>query len=72
MLAYVNAQKASVPEFTLCSLVLQLARACEYLHTRSPPVIHRDIKPENVLMFEGMTRTLLMDLDVATRGVFNR
>jgi len=57
--------RKALPEFTLCSLVLQLARALEYLHGQKPPMIHRDVKPENVLMFDNCTRTLLMDLDTS-------
>jgi serine/threonine protein kinase len=31
-------------------IMLQVARALEYLHTRTPMVLHRDIKPDNVLL----------------------
>lgn len=30
--------------------LLDIARALEYLHTRSPCVVHRDLKPENIML----------------------
>ena len=68
MLAYLNSVNMSgkaIPEFTLCSLILQIAKALWYLHSRNPPMLHRDVKPENILMFDNMERTLLMDLDMS-------
>ena len=32
------------------SLLLQIARGLEYLHTRTPTIIHRDCKSTNVLI----------------------
>ena len=52
-------------EYKICSLILQVALALEYMHTLSPPMIHRDVKPENILMFDGFDRTLLMDMDMS-------
>ncbi|EDS27689.1 calcium-dependent protein kinase 1 [Culex quinquefasciatus] len=34
------------------SWVHQIATACDYLHSRKPPVVHRDLKPANVLVFQ--------------------
>jgi serine/threonine protein kinase len=31
-------------------IMLQVAKALEYLHARTPMVIHRDVKPDNVLL----------------------
>lgn len=31
-------------------IMLQVAKALNYLHTRSPMVLHRDVKPDNVLL----------------------
>mmetsp|Transcript_42128 Transcript_42128/g.51145 ORF Transcript_42128/g.51145 Transcript_42128/m.51145 type:complete len:317 (-) Transcript_42128:481-1431(-) len=31
-------------------LATDVCRVCQYLHSRSPPVIHRDIKPQNFLV----------------------
>ena len=61
----VNLSKKTIPEYVLCSLILQVAKALLYLHTRNPPMIHRDVKPENILMFDNYQRTLLMDLDMS-------
>lgn len=31
-------------------IAIDMARALEYLHSRSPPVLHRDVRPPNVLL----------------------
>jgi serine/threonine protein kinase len=61
--AFINSRPKPVPEYDLCSLVLQIAQALKYLHARN--LAHCDVKPDNILMFENCTRTLLMDLDTA-------
>ena len=33
--------------------MFDILKGCNYLHTRSPPIIRRDIKPENILFYEG-------------------
>jgi serine/threonine protein kinase len=32
-----------------CKVLMSLATAVAYLHSRAPPVVHRDVKPDNVL-----------------------
>lgn len=55
-----------LPAFRLCSLVLQLTTALEYLHCRHPPLVHGDVKPENVLLLNNEEQILLMDLDLCS------
>jgi len=40
------------------SIVLQIAKALDYLHSHSPPIIHRDLKPENVLYHNGCVKLI--------------
>lgn len=58
-------------EYDICSMVLQLASVIGYLHEQSPPIVHGDVKPDNVLMFDGLKRVLLMDLDTSRRAAPN-
>jgi len=46
------------------SLVADVARGLNYLHTRSPQVIHGDIKSDNVLVRKG--RACLCDFGIST------
>ena len=34
--------------------MFDIFKGCNYLHTRTPPIIHRDIKPENLLLDSHM------------------
>lgn len=61
---FIERQREPVKEYRLCSLVLQIDEALEYLHTERPPLVHRDIKPENVLLLSNEEQVLLMDLDL--------
>lgn len=47
------------------SIALGVARALNFLHTRSPPLLHRDVKPENVLLDSALQRVCLGDLGLA-------
>lgn len=60
---FVKNQQFTIDEHHISSLILQVAGALEYLHTRSPPLVHRDVKPENILMCSNGEQALLMDLD---------
>lgn len=65
LLQFVTNLRKPLTQYHICSLILQLAGALDYLHKRNPPMVHRDVKLENVLMFENGHRTLLMDLDMS-------
>jgi serine/threonine protein kinase len=43
-------QKKQITEIEAKKYFKQIAKAIQYLHTRSPPIIHRDLKPENILI----------------------
>lgn len=58
-------QQGNFEEHYLLSLLLQMAHALEFLHSRSPCIIHGDIKPENVLLFNSRQQVVLMDLDAS-------
>lgn len=60
---FVQRQELTIDEQHIASLILQVAGALEYLHTRNPPLVHRDVKPENILMCSNGEQALLMDLD---------
>jgi serine/threonine protein kinase len=69
---FVQKQQLTIDEQHIASLILQVAGALDYLHTRNPSLVHRDVKPENILMCSGGQQALLMDLDTckpATRSV---
>ena len=40
----------SITMITKLSLIQQIGRALQYLHSFDPPIIHRDLKPANVLV----------------------
>jgi serine/threonine protein kinase len=65
MVNFLSTQHPPLSEFQLCSLVLQLASALNFLHSSRPPRVHRDVKLDNILMFEKGERTLLVDLDLS-------
>ncbi|KPI82961.1 putative protein kinase [Leptomonas seymouri] len=74
---FIERQRKPVTEVKLCSIVLQIAGALNYLHTQDPPLVHRDIKPENILLLSNEEQVLLMDLDLcgtvdATTSVIKR
>jgi hypothetical protein len=74
---FIERQRKPVTEVKLCSIVLQIAGALNYLHTQDPPLVHRDIKPENILLLSHEEQVLLMDLDLcrtvdATASVIKR
>lgn len=60
---FVKNQQLTIDEQHISSLILQVAGALSYLHTRNPPLVHRDVKPENILMCSNGEQALLMDLD---------
>ncbi|KAG5499115.1 hypothetical protein GH5_03819 [Leishmania sp. Ghana 2012 LV757] len=61
---FIERQRKPVSEVKLCSIVLQIAGALNYLHRQEPPLVHRDIKPENILLLNNEEQVLLMDLDL--------
>ena len=63
---FIERQRKPVTEVKLCSIVLQIAGALNYLHTQDPPLVHRDIKPENILLLKHEEQVLLMDLDLCS------
>lgn len=60
---FISNQRGPVKEYKLCSIVLQIATALQYLHSQKPPLVHRDIKPDNILL-DNKDEVLLMDLDL--------
>eukprot|EP00759_Apiculatamorpha_spiralis_P016277 PhF_6_TR22554/c0_g1_i1/m.32078 len=62
-LAFFIRHTDAVPEEKILSLGLQVTKALEYLHSRTPRLAHADVKPENMLMFEGQSRVVLTDLE---------
>lgn len=61
----IRSQRQPFSEHYICSLLLQIATALNFLHSRIPVVIHGDIKPENVLLFNRKEQIVLMDLDAS-------
>ncbi|EPY43309.1 protein kinase [Angomonas deanei] len=61
---FIERQRAPIPEEKLCSIVLQIAGALQYLHNQDPPLMHLDVKPENILLLNNEEQVLLMDLDL--------
>ena len=39
-------------------ILLDVARALYYLHSRNPPVLHRDLKPENIFLTQSLRSKL--------------
>ncbi|RNF03038.1 putative protein kinase [Trypanosoma conorhini] len=60
---YISRQRGPIEESTLCSIILQLAHALDYLHSQNPPLAHCDVKPDNILLL-NCEQVLLMDLDL--------
>jgi hypothetical protein len=60
---FITKQRRPLDEHRLCSLLLQIVLALQYLHSQVPPIAHRDVKPENILMRQKGEQVLLMDLD---------
>ena len=60
---FIKKQQRPLEEHRMCSLLLQVALALQYLHNQVPPIAHRDVKPENILMRQQGEQALLMDLD---------
>jgi serine/threonine protein kinase len=52
-------------------LALQVARALNYLHTRTPKIIHRDLKAENVFIDDDWNAHL-GDFGTTRNNVFTR
>lgn len=63
---FIERQKKPIPELCLCSIVLQIAEALNYLHQQDPPLVHYDIKPDNILLLNHEQQVLLMDLDLCS------
>ena len=53
-----------IPKEISYSILYDVARGLDYLHTRSPPVIHRDLTSNNVLLTPNMAAKI-SDLGVA-------
>lgn len=45
-------------------IIIQIAGALEYMHSRKPPVLHRDIKPSNILL-DATERAWLIDFGLS-------
>ena len=46
-------------EAEICSYMVQLCDAVEYLHSHQPPIIHSDIKPANIMLADDGTICLI-------------
>lgn len=62
-----DGRACNVSDSTRCILLLQMARAINYLHTRMPPIIHGDLKPSNMLVEQlaGSPRVKLLDFGLS-------
>ena len=58
-----NHNKESFPLFTLKLYTFQIARALNYIHSKS--ICHRDIKPQNILIDPSTNRVYLCDFGSA-------
>ncbi|MFC1852274.1 serine/threonine protein kinase [candidate division CSSED10-310 bacterium] len=43
-------EKASLDQFEIIQLMLELLNILHYLHSRIPPLFHRDLKPANIII----------------------
>lgn len=51
-------EQQTLEEAEVVNIVLQITKALNYLHSKSPPIIHRDLKPENVLFNDGVVKLI--------------
>jgi cyclin-dependent kinase 8/11 len=62
-------QHKSIPEYTIKSLLWQILRGCDYLHSNW--VMHRDLKPSNILlMSEGEQQGVAKIADFGLARIF--
>ena len=54
----------NIPLAQKCSILQDMARSLDYLHTRSPAIIHRDLTVRNVLL-NSATVAKISDMDTA-------
>ncbi len=58
-------RQGPLPLAAVLDITRQVARALDYAHSYTPPVIHRDIKPTNILIENGSQRVVVTDFGIA-------
>ena len=59
------AEKPNISFDTRVSILHDVAKGLDYLHSRNPPVIHRDLSPNNILLKHLFPVAKIADLGVA-------
>ena len=59
------AEKPNISFDTRVSILHDVAKGLDYLHSRNPPVIHRDLSPNNILLKHLLPVAKIADLGVA-------